>query len=152
MNFATMGVDPGVDGGLAVLRGDGTVAHLRGFQPSMTHGELIDTVRGGLIKLVAESGRAVFMEKVGFIKGDGGKGANTFGRVDGLLRGGVLMAGFTPRDVYPQAWQAAMECMTGGNKNISKRRAIELFPREKITHAVADALLIAEFGRRRLTL
>jgi len=152
MNFATMGVDPGVNGGLAVLRGDGTVAHLRAFQPSMTQHELIDTVRGGLIKLVAEQGRSVFMEKVGSMPTDSRQGGNTFGRVDGLLRGGVLMAGFTPRDVYPQAWQAAMECMTGGNKNISKRRAIELFPREKITHNVADALLIAEYGRRRLAL
>jgi hypothetical protein len=41
-----------------------------------------------------------------------------------------------------------MQCLTGGDKNISKRRAQELFPSLKITHAVADALLIAEYGRR----
>ena len=150
--ISVLGVDPGVNGGLAVLRGDGTVAHLRGFQPSMTHGELIDALRLGLKMLAYENSRAVFMEKVGSMPHDGHKGANTFGRVDGLLRGGVLMAGYKPTDVYPLAWQAAMECLTGGDKNISKRKAQELWPSEKITHAVADALLIAEFGRRRLSL
>jgi len=38
--------------------------------------------------------------------------------------------------------------MTGGDKNVSKRRAQELFPEIKITHAIADALLIAEYARR----
>jgi len=52
-------------------------------------------------------------------------------------------------DVYPMMWQAKMECLTGGNKNVSKHRAQELFPGVRITHAVADALLIAEYGRRR---
>lgn len=150
--IATLGIDPGVDGGLAVLRGDATVAHLRAFRPSMTHAELIEAVRFGLKMLVAENSRSVFMEKVGHMTGDGGQGSNTFGRVDGLLRGGVLMAGFKPVDVYPQAWQAALECMTGGNKNISKRKAMELWPLEKWTHAVSDAALIAEYGRRRMML
>jgi hypothetical protein len=38
--------------------------------------------------------------------------------------------------------------MTKGDKNVSKRKAQELFPQLKITHATADALLLAEFGRR----
>jgi hypothetical protein len=37
---------------------------------------------------------------------------------------------------------------TKGDKNVSKRRAQELFPQLKVTHATADALLIAEYGRR----
>jgi hypothetical protein len=50
--------------------------------------------------------------------------------------------------VRPQAWQKAMGCLTKGDKNVSKRRAQELFPSLKVTHATADALLIAEFNRR----
>jgi hypothetical protein len=144
-----MGVDPGVSGGLAVLWGDGTIAHLSAFRPSMTHSELIDALRIGLKVLAHDKSRSVFMEKVGYMPRDGGKGANTFGRVDGLLRGGVLMAGYRPVDVFPQAWQAALECLSGGNKNVTKAKAQELWPAEKITHSTADALLIAEFGRRR---
>jgi len=150
--IAAMGVDPGVSGGLAVLRGDGTVAHLRAFRPSMTHEDLVDAVRMALAALTAEGSRWVFVEKVGYMSSDGGKGANTFGRVDGLIRGALLMSGHAPIDIYPMVWQAKMECLTGGNKNVSKRRAQELFPGEKITHATADALLIAEHGRRRLAL
>ncbi len=40
------------------------------------------------------------------------------------------------------------QILTKGDKNVSKRRAQELFPALKVTHAIADALLIAEFARR----
>ncbi len=82
--------------------------------------------------------------------GDGGQGAFTFGAVNGLLRGALLALGVRPRYVYPQAWQAAMECMSGGSKNVTKLRAKQLVPAEKVTHGSADALLIAEAERRRL--
>jgi hypothetical protein len=43
-----------------------------------------------------------------------------------------------------------MGCLTGGDKNVSKNRALELFPEvdevKKITHATADALLIGKYG------
>jgi hypothetical protein len=38
--------------------------------------------------------------------------------------------------------------MTKGDKNVSKRRAQELYPQLKITHSTADALLIATYGTR----
>jgi hypothetical protein len=38
--------------------------------------------------------------------------------------------------------------MSAGNKNVTKTRAAQLFPGVKMTHAIADALLIAEYGRR----
>jgi hypothetical protein len=38
--------------------------------------------------------------------------------------------------------------MSKGDKNVTKRRAQQLFPQLKVTHAIADALLIAEYGRR----
>ena len=50
--------------------------------------------------------------------------------------------------VRAPAWQKAMGCLTHGDKNISKRRAEQLFPSVKMTHALSDALLIAEFCRR----
>jgi hypothetical protein len=41
-----------------------------------------------------------------------------------------------------------MGCLTKGDKNVSKKRAQELFPSIKCTHATSDALLIAEYGNR----
>ena len=96
----------------------------------------------------------VFMEKVGFIRGDGGKGAFTFGQVYGFLRGLALANGMDIADVYPMIWQTRLNCLTRGNKNVSKNKAIELFPdyhrrrQRGITHGIADAILIAEYGRR----
>ena len=146
---AVMGVDPGVNGGIAVLRGDGTVAYLRALKPSMTREDLAQVVRAAVCTLKFEGGLVAYLEKVGYRPSDGGQGAFTFGRIYGGLEQAIIANGGIIQDVYPQMWQAGMECLTGGNKNVSKQRAIELFPQEKITHATADALLIAEWGRRR---
>ena len=148
---AVLGVDPGVRGGLALLRADGSVAGLWTMNPALTESEAVEKVRQAAWSLQAYRG-VCFFEKVGFKRGDGGKGAWTFGAITKLVTGALLALDVTPHYVYPMAWQAEMGCLTGGNKNVSKRRAVELFPAEKITHARADALLIAEYGRRRLGL
>jgi hypothetical protein len=41
--------------------------------------------------------------------------------------------------------------MSKGDKNVTKAKAQQLFTQLKITHATADALLIAEFARRSRT-
>jgi hypothetical protein len=38
--------------------------------------------------------------------------------------------------------------MTKGDKNVSKRKAQELFPQIKVNHYIADALLIAAYGAK----
>ena len=78
----------------------------------------------------------------------GSKSAFTFGASFGGLLMLLTCHGVRFNRVLPRTWQTAMQCMTGGDKNITKRRAQELFPEIKITHAIADALLIAEYARR----
>jgi len=51
-------------------------------------------------------------------------------------------------DVSPVKWQSALSCLTKGKKNVTKARAQQWFPKIKVTHGIADALLIAEYGRR----
>lgn len=74
--------------------------------------------------------------------------AFTFGQGFGRLEMALTAAGIPFERVTPQRWQKALGCLTGGDKNISKRKAQELFPAMKCTHATADALLIAEYGNR----
>ena len=151
-----MGVDPGVNGGVAVVRQDGSVAFVAGLAPTMTHGAAVDVVEAAKDVLLSHGGALCFCEKVGTMPTDGRKGSNTFGRIDGILRGATLAR---PRvvvtDVPPVIWQARMECMTGGNKNVSLARARQLFPEcfpakqlKADALRIADALLIAEYGRR----
>jgi len=74
--------------------------------------------------------------------------AFSFGRGYGNLEMALTAAGISFERVRPQVWQKALGCMTKGDKNVSKRKAQELFPDRKITHATADALLIAYYGTR----
>ena len=71
-----------------------------------------------------------------------------FGLNYGFLRGMLCAHRFRFTEITSHKWQRKLECLTKGDKNISKRRAQQLFPELKITHATADALLIAEYGRR----
>lgn len=147
---AIMGVDPGTRGAVAVLRSDGKPLCVHPFKPDMRERDLITTLDLALLEMkpYALGTHVCYMEKVGYKRGDGGMGAFTFGKVYGLLRGALLARDVQILDVYPALWQSRLECLTGGNKNISKRRAAEIFPGLKMTHSIADALLIAEYGRR----
>lgn len=144
---AVMGVDPGVDGGIAVLDEHGGVAFVRGLRNDMTEDEALEIAYAATTALLKCGGWEGYFEKVQHMTGDGGKGSHTFGYIKGVLRGALKARGVVLRDVPPQLWQAKMDCLTGGDKNVSKRRAIQLFPGIKITHAVADALLLALYGR-----
>lgn len=147
---AVLGVDPGVRGGMALLRADGTIASVWVFRPEDVEDEVVSAVQDAVALLRAYNSRECFFERVAYMPGDGGQGSFTFGAINGLLRGALLALGVRPRYVYPQAWQAEMECLSGGSKNVTKLRAKQLFPGERVTHGSADALLIAECGRRRL--
>jgi len=50
--------------------------------------------------------------------------------------------------IAPGVWQRNMGCLSGGDKKVTYRKAQELFPKIRITHAIADACLIAEYARR----
>ena len=154
-----VGIDPGVSGGATMLRGGGRVVTTVGFKPAWTQQEFNRTLR----KLLRDAmrwntgvpgfrDRMVFLELVGHIgRKDGRKGLFTFGRVDGIIRGTIMTLDLKVNEVTPMMWQSAMRCLTGGDKNVSKRRAAELWPDVKWTHATADSALIAEYGRRRIT-
>ena len=144
---AVLGIDPGVNGGLAVLDELGAVLYVKAFHPTMTRTELRDYLHAAAAT-VGPDGHA-YLEKVNTRPGEGHVGAFTFGRIYGMLEMGALAFGLTLHDVTPLMWQARLECLTSGNKNVSKRRAIDLFGIQvtKITHNIADALLIAEYGR-----
>lgn len=89
-----------------------------------------------------------YIEQVGPMPKQGVVSVFKFGRGYGNLEMALTAASIPFERVTPQKWQKAMGCMTRGDKNVSKRKAQELFPQLNITHATADAALIAEYGRR----
>jgi len=88
------------------------------------------------------------VERVHAFPGAGVTGMFTFGNFYGFLRGILTASGIPHEFVQPEKWQKAMGCLTRGDKNVSKAAAQRLFPKIKITHAMADSLLIAEYCRR----
>jgi hypothetical protein len=142
-----LGIDPGVHGGLAVLDADGRVIRLA----PMPDDEL------GLVMLVEEIYRAAalahvrlvaYLEHVQAHKGWHASGAFTIGRSVGACLAALMAYEITTEPVAPTRWMRALGCLTGGDKRVTLRRARQLFPAQRVTHAVADALLIAEYGRR----
>lgn len=149
-----IGIDPGVSGGIARV-----FSPPYGFDMALPMPDsdrelyviLRDWYRGAKDLNIPVS---AFIERVrpGVFGGKfkmGVVSAFTFGgearRITALL-GGALNARY--EFVEPAEWQRALGCRTKGDKNISKARAVELFPKISVTHAIADALLIAEYGHR----
>lgn len=134
-----IGIDPGIGGGIAIIRGD----EVQAFSMPRTVADVWEELGrwGGEDAIAA-------LEIVHSSPQMGVKSAFTFGNGYGHLEMALTAAGIRWRGVRPKAWQKEMQCLTGGDKNVSKKRAQQLFPKLKITHAIADALLIAEWLRR----
>ena len=150
-----IGVDPGASGGLAALC-DSVVEFVAMPATEFDIWEWFDTVRD-------RRDDSVFacIEKVGgFIQGSPQPGSAMFkfGASYGGLRMALVAAGIPFEEVTPQTWQkalgipkrAATESKTQF-KNRLKARAQQLFPDHKITLATCDALLLAEYCRRKRT-
>ena len=136
-----IGIDPGLSGGIAKLNDTGGVVSVEKMPP--TDYDVYDL----LAHLDMGAEKAV-IERVSASPQMGVTSAFTFGKGYGGLRMALTAAGIPFEEVTPQRWQKAMQCLTKGDKNVSKRRAQQLFPQVKVTHAIADALLIAEYCRR----
>jgi hypothetical protein len=73
------------------------------------------------------------------------------------LRAFLISADISFQEVTPQKWQKAFGLVKEKGeeprawKNRIKAKAQQLFPSQKVTLAVADALLIAEYNRRKRT-
>lgn len=147
--MTTIGIDPGKSGGIAWIT-DGKPCVEKMPETLQDLWELVADITGGFESFRESNGLQfrAYIEAVHSSPQMGVKSAFTFGNGFGHLEMALTAAGIPFERVRPQAWQKAMGCMTGGDKNVSKRRAQELFPSMKITHATADALLIAQYGSK----
>ncbi len=139
---AWMGIDPGKSGGIALIHADGTYTAQK---IPATEMDLYQIMAGLACAPIAKC----YLERVSSSPQMGVRSAFTFGRGYGLLLGLLTALKIPFEEVTPHKWQTAMRCKTGGDKNVSKRKAQQLFPDIEITHAIADALLIAEYARQR---
>lgn len=137
-----IGLDPGAKGGLALL--DVHTLKLDSFKMPDTPEELWKLING--LTILYSGNIIAYLEKLkanAFTKASWGMGLST-----GHLQMALAGNGIRREEVRPNQWQRGINCQTGGDKKISKAAALKLFPDHKVTNYTADAILIAEYGRR----
>lgn len=148
-----IGIDPGEKGGISFLS-NGAAKHfkLEGATPADIYAELLGWCEGEVDVFAHIEAIAVFPRK-----GPDGRPQMGVGeairltklfRSQGVLIGLLVAAGIPYEEVRPSEWQKHLGCRTKGDKKITYRKAQELFPGYKVTHAIADSLLLAEHCRR----
>lgn len=137
------GLDPGASGGICIMSMSGSIIETMRMPAT-------DKEVSGLIKHWAPALRIAYVELVHSMPQDGRISAFSFGRSYGALVMALVAHGVLHDFVMPLAWMSALKCRTGGNKNVTKEKAKELWPAHKWTHATADAALIAYWGVLRI--
>lgn len=135
-----LGLDPGANGAAVLLCDAGQVADQFTFKGKTEH-DIAEWV-------CALPPCSAALELVHSTPQMGCVSAFTFGRGYGFLRGLLCAAKIPFQGVRPLKWQNGLACRTKGDKNVTKAKAQQLWPKEKWTHANADAALIAEWLRR----
>ena len=140
-----IGLDPGRSGGMCYLGKDGTIAASTFWEPRKA---------ARWLSIYGPCADLILLEKVGAMPSDGRKALFSFGRYTGMLEAFVLCATERePEVVTPRAWQTPLGLWglelpsKTEKKNAHKALAQEFFPSIKMTHALADACLIATYAR-----
>ena len=140
-----LGIDPGKTGGISwhLSNAEGDIGCT-----SFTNKTPMDIYKA--IKVLTTLGKPciAMIEKVHSMPKQGVKSSFTFGQGYGFLLGCLTALEIPFEYVTPQKWQRFLGCLSKGDKNVTKQKAQELFPHLKITHAIADALLIGEYLKR----
>ncbi len=136
-----LGVDPGKSGALAII--DDAGRHIDHIKLSETAHDVANWLKTKALDI-----DFACIEKVHSMPRQGVASSFRFGESFGFVQGIVIANRIRYELVTPQKWQKELGCRTKGDKNVSKARAQQLWPDIRITHAIADALLIAEYARR----
>lgn len=147
---AVVGVDPGASGGIAVVSKDGVKA----IKMPSTDTDILKAMQS----IAADYDCVAFLEEVQAMPSDGRTSAFVFGVNYGALRMALVAAKIPHHLVRPNVWCGRMGLKRKKDESITKWKnrhkamAQRLYPTVTITHAVADSLLIAEYGRSLLSM
>lgn len=144
-----IGIDPGKSGCAAYINGSEVV-----YSPKF--GDMTEQDTWLLFAEWEDTGACAVLEKVGPTPKMGRRAAFTFGYGFAVLHMALLASGIRYIEVTPSVWQGYLKCRTkkqGGvmaksDKNVTKRKAQQLFPDLKVTNVNADALLLATYCRK----
>ena len=140
-----IGIDPGQGGGIAWISHDGKTAAAKFTEYRIIHDlfAMITTLR---------TPSRIVIEHVHAMPKQGVSSTFKFGANYGWWKGFLMAFGRQWQDVEPRVWQKHLGCLTGGKKNVTKAFAARLVAESgssvRVTHAVADAICLAEYARQ----
>jgi Holliday junction resolvasome RuvABC endonuclease subunit len=148
MSEIIIGIDPGMNGGMACITGYGPTTIYTFTDKTRT--DICDELRAwaGDGDEFTRQDCFAYIELVHTMPKQGVVSSGKFMKNYGVLLGALATLKVPHEEVSPAKWQRALGCLSHGDKNVTKAKAQELFPSIKCTHAISDALLIAEYGRR----
>ena len=150
-----LGIDPGLDGGIAAITPDGLQLLVMPTVPVSTRRQLDEQAIVQWLMPYASQPTRVFIELVASRPKQGVVAMFSFGTGWGLVRGICAGLGLSYELVRPQEWQG--EILKGQPQGSEYLVASRLWPdvdwrgseRAKKPHdGLVDAALIAEYGRR----
>jgi len=150
---AFYGIDPGLKGAVVGLNKKGELVGWTRM-PLMAAKD-IDFIR--IDQLFGRSNRPrVCVERVHAMPKQGVTSMFTFGKGYGGILAVIEVRAVPVHHVLPRAWQKVMipDCPRGESKVEAVRHALERWPelekplKKKVNQGIADAALIAEYGRR----
>lgn len=150
------GIDPGKAGGIAAIDERGSVLHVDKMPD--TDLDVIELFRC-CDGCAPREGRCdgehfAILEKVPIVPKNGSKSNFSLGGSYRSLRIALVATGIRMDEASPQRWKKELGIIAPKGatdtekKNLDKQKAQQLFPGVKVTHAIADALPIAEYARR----
>lgn len=150
-----LGIDPGLTGALALLNDEGQLVEVQDL-PVMS-GQIDGYQLKGMIAALAPDHAVV--ELLHAMPSNGSRAAFSQGDSWGAIRTAIQCARIPHTTVTPSKWKQRLGLTRGATdkerKEISRRRAIELYPGfgffdRKKDHNRAEAALIATYGFKEL--
>lgn len=137
MNPAVLGIDPGKHGAIGMVA------------PMVEVWPMPDTPHdlAALLRTFDPATTRVYVEAVHSMPGQGVASTFTFGQGFGVILGVLAALDISHTLVTPAKWKRSMG-LIGAEKAASKRLAQQLFGKVASSEGKAEALLIAEYGRR----
>lgn len=137
-----VGIDPGLNGGLSILD---TYRPLRSQIPTIL--SFRNLAPHDIAEFLSQKQPdEAWLEKAGLHPKNGKQSYYQSGRNLGILEGILTALHIKIEYISPMIWQNSLDCRTKGDKNVSKSKAALFFPKVKVTHGIADALLISLYG------
>jgi crossover junction endodeoxyribonuclease RuvC len=155
--LAVLGIDPGLDGAVALILPDGVEAHVTPTIAAAGGGKRQFDIAGMVALLERHRVELAVIEAVGPMAKQGVVSMFRFGQGYGLWLGMLAALKIPHLAVTPRAWKKAILAGTPKDKGAAIQWAQRRYPgvsllataRSKVPHdGLADALAMAEFARR----